>query len=73
MGRQFQALVPPLAPPVCSQTGKSPYHVAMILDGNGRWAERRGLSRMEGHAAGIRRVYEVLEQAIDLGIKVRAP
>ena len=39
-----------------------PKHVAIIMDGNGRWAERRGLSRREGHRAGARNIKTVLER-----------
>ena len=47
-----------------------PRHLAIIMDGNGRWAERRGLSRNEGHRAGMKKVEEILEACIDLGVKV---
>ena len=47
-----------------------PQHVAMIMDGNGRWAEARGLSRTAGHREGIKRVEEIIEAAGELGIKV---
>lgn len=43
-------------------------HVAIIMDGNGRWARRRGLSRIEGHRAGIKSVQAVVEACRDLGI-----
>src|ERR1700722_279471 len=43
-------------------------HVAIILDGNGRWAMRRGLPRVAGHRAGIAAVRRVVEHALDLGI-----
>lgn len=46
-----------------------PGHVAVIMDGNGRWAERRGLSRVEGHNAGSASVREVIEASAQLGIK----
>ena len=45
-------------------------HVAIIMDGNGRWAERRGLSRIEGHREGLEAVREVVRTAGDLGIEV---
>jgi undecaprenyl diphosphate synthase len=45
-----------------------PLHVAIIMDGNGRWATRRGLPRSAGHRAGIRAVREVVEACPDLGI-----
>ena len=43
-------------------------HVALIMDGNGRWATRRGLPRVAGHRAGVRTVRRVVEHAPDLGI-----
>ena len=43
-------------------------HVAIIMDGNGRWAARRGLPRVAGHRAGIAAVRRVVERASDLGI-----
>ncbi|MDR2352142.1 MAG: isoprenyl transferase [Deltaproteobacteria bacterium] len=46
-----------------------PSHVAIIMDGNGRWAEARGLSRSEGHSAGAEPVRNVLKAAHRLGIK----
>lgn len=45
-----------------------PRHVAVIMDGNGRWAKLRGLPRAEGHRAGIRSVRAVVECARELGI-----
>src|SRR5579864_1778274 len=44
-------------------------HVAIIMDGNGRWATRRGLPRIAGHRAGVAAVRRVVEQAPDLGIR----
>jgi undecaprenyl diphosphate synthase len=43
-------------------------HVAIIMDGNGRWAARRGLPRVAGHRAGVAAVRRVVERAPDLGI-----
>ncbi|OGD16506.1 MAG: di-trans,poly-cis-decaprenylcistransferase [Candidatus Aminicenantes bacterium RBG_16_63_14] len=45
-----------------------PRHIAVIMDGNGRWAEQRGLSRVEGHNAGSASVREIVETAARLGI-----
>ncbi|MFP4057706.1 MAG: isoprenyl transferase [Candidatus Brocadiia bacterium] len=45
-----------------------PRHVAIIMDGNGRWAERRGLSRIRGHEAGVESVRAVTEEAVRLGL-----
>jgi undecaprenyl diphosphate synthase len=46
-----------------------PFHVAIIMDGNGRWARRRGLPVGAGHRAGTQAVRRVIEAARDLGIK----
>ncbi|MGJ8583161.1 MAG: isoprenyl transferase [Marinosulfonomonas sp.] len=46
-----------------------PRHVAIIMDGNGRWATTRGKPRLFGHQAGVRRVREVVEACPDLGVK----
>jgi undecaprenyl diphosphate synthase len=46
-----------------------PRHVAVIMDGNGRWATRRGASRVEGHRAGLDSCRAVLRAASDLGIE----
>jgi undecaprenyl diphosphate synthase len=46
-----------------------PNHIAIIMDGNGRWAERRGLSRLEGHRAGAENLRTVLEYLSEYQIK----
>ena len=50
--------------------GRLPRHVAVIMDGNGRWAKARGLARTEGHRAAIESVREIVETAARTGIKV---
>ncbi|MBF0569487.1 MAG: isoprenyl transferase [Candidatus Omnitrophica bacterium] len=45
-----------------------PKHVAIIMDGNGRWAKQRGLSRTQGHLEGVNRVDDIVAAASDLGI-----
>ena len=47
-----------------------PEHIAIIMDGNGRWARRRGLPRLMGHRAGRRSVREAVEGCVELGVKV---
>lgn len=47
-----------------------PNHVAIIMDGNGRWAKRRGLPRIAGHRAGMKAVKEVTRAADEWGVKV---
>ena len=49
---------------------RMPRHVAIIMDGNGRWAQARSLPRVEGHRAGIRSVRETVETAARLGFEV---
>ncbi len=52
------------------QTTKTgPAHVAIIMDGNGRWAQSRGRPRLFGHHAGAKRVREIVEACPDLGVK----
>ena len=48
---------------------KIPAHVAIIMDGNGRWAKKRGLPRTAGHAQGARTVERILEDADHMGIR----
>ncbi|WP_121064913.1 isoprenyl transferase [Chachezhania antarctica] len=47
----------------------APRHVAIIMDGNGRWAQARGRPRLFGHHAGAKRVREIVEACEDLGVK----
>ena len=46
-----------------------PAHVACVMDGNGRWAQQRGLPRIEGHKMGEHALFEAVEGALDLGVK----
>ena len=46
-----------------------PVHVACVMDGNGRWAQRRGLPRTDGHAAGEEALFDTVEGALELGIR----
>lgn len=50
-------------------SGHLPEHVAIIMDGNGRWARERGLDRNEGHVRGVDTVHEITEAASEIGIK----
>ncbi len=45
-----------------------PAHVACVMDGNGRWAQRRGLKRTDGHAAGEEALFDVVDGALELGL-----
>ncbi len=53
-----------------SETKCAPKHVAVIMDGNGRWATRRGLERIEGHFQGYRALKRFVEFAPDFGIEI---
>ena len=46
-----------------------PQHVAIVMDGNGRWANARGLARTEGHRAGEAALLDVMAGAVQMGIK----
>jgi undecaprenyl diphosphate synthase len=46
-----------------------PAHVALVMDGNGRWAQKRGLKRTEGHAAGEEALFDTVDGGLDLGLK----
>jgi len=48
---------------------KIPAHVAIIMDGNGRWARARGLPRLAGHRAGVDNLRRVLEACVEFGVK----
>ncbi|WP_323379532.1 polyprenyl diphosphate synthase [Streptomyces durbertensis] len=48
---------------------RMPAHVAIIMDGNGRWAEERGLPRSEGHRAGTAAAYEMVYGALEIGLR----
>ena len=46
-----------------------PRHIAIIMDGNGRWAKRQGLARMYGHKQGVETVHRITEAAAELGVR----
>jgi undecaprenyl diphosphate synthase len=49
--------------------GRIPTHIAVVMDGNGRWAQKRGLKRTEGHAAGEEALFDTVEGALELGVR----
>ena len=51
------------------QEGRIPEHVAIIMDGNGRWAQKRGLERSSGHEEGVEAIRRVTQAANELGVK----
>lgn len=64
LGRDDRAELPSLDP------DNIPAHVAIIMDGNGRWAKQRGLPRVAGHHSGMKNVKKIVMAASDLGVKV---
>ncbi|RED13209.1 isoprenyl transferase [Pontivivens insulae] len=52
-----------------SRSTQRPTHVAIIMDGNGRWAVRRGLPRVAGHKKGVQRVREIVRSCPELGVE----
>ena len=55
---------------VALQSQRLPKHVAIIMDGNGRWAQNRGLPRTFGHKSGVEALREIIQHTDDLGIRV---
>ncbi len=51
------------------ERGNLPVHIAMIMDGNGRWAKRHNLPRTEGHKAGVEAIRKVVRTAGEMGVK----
>lgn len=51
------------------ESGEIPQHVAIIMDGNGRWAKRRGMPRIAGHKEGVNSVRDIVEACAQLGVK----
>ena len=66
---KFQALKIPGVKMPKFPTGSVPQHVAIVMDGNGRWANQRGLTRIEGHKAGEAALLDVVAGAIEAGVK----
>lgn len=60
----WTGLYPPALPPAAV-----PAHVAVVMDGNGRWANRRGLPRIEGHRAGEAALLDVVAGAVQIGVR----
>src|SRR5213082_879704 len=71
---QLLAVIPPGSPDETLarrvKFDQLPAHIAIIMDGNGRWAAQRHLPRVEGHRAGIDSVRDVVESSARLGIDV---
>jgi len=57
------------APPPLSELTRVPTHIAIIMDGNGRWAQARGLPRLMGHRQGVENIRAILNAAVEFGVK----
>jgi undecaprenyl diphosphate synthase len=56
--------------PASAQAAIIPAHIAIIMDGNGRWSRARGLPRLAGHRAGVENLRRILPACVELGIKI---
>ncbi|HXW32585.1 MAG TPA: polyprenyl diphosphate synthase [Acidimicrobiales bacterium] len=65
----MSGLPDPTSYPAGIDPGDVPVHVGCVMDGNGRWANRRGLPRTEGHAAGEAAMFDVVEGALEIGVQ----
>ena len=70
LGRKNTKKVRGNAPDFSSYEGKIPHHVAIIMDGNGRWANLKGQPRSFGHKAGAENVTRITKHAFYRGVKV---
>lgn len=59
-----------MADEALSLPDRIPYHIAIIMDGNGRWAKSRGLPRLAGHRAGVENLRRILRACSEFGIKI---
>jgi undecaprenyl diphosphate synthase len=66
----FPKSVDPTASPAAAKRGAMPAHVAIIMDGNGRWAKQRHLPRIAGHRAGVEAVRAIVEACAVRGVRV---
>jgi undecaprenyl diphosphate synthase len=66
----FASLDEPALKAAILAAGNIPRHIAFIMDGNGRWAKRRGLPRIAGHREGVRTVRKMVEAGPEIGVEV---
>lgn len=69
LGRSYKQFVSLVTPDAKIDEQNIPQHVGIIMDGNGRWAKRRGLSRSDGHRAGAQTLQEISNYCGEIGIK----
>lgn len=70
-GEPKEPILPPPHPSGARppELAKPPGHVAVVMDGNGRWANARGLPRIEGHRVGEATLMDVVAGALEIGVK----
>jgi undecaprenyl diphosphate synthase len=64
-----EAWMSPSPDPPAPEASAMPRHIAVIMDGNGRWARQRGLSRLEGHYEGRKATRRLVEECVDLNVE----
>ena len=72
MNKDFEYIFPEVPDDIdvaAFDAGRVPEHVAVIMDGNGRWAKQRAFNRLRGHKAGIEAVRETIRAASDMGVR----
>ena len=69
LGTIYKKLVELVTPDVKIDMGNIPKHIGIIMDGNGRWAERRGLKRSDGHRAGAKTLEDITDYCSKIGVK----
>ena len=69
LGTIYKKLVELVTPDVKIDMDNIPQHIGIIMDGNGRWAERRGLKRSDGHRAGAKTLEDITDYCSKIGVK----
>lgn len=69
LGTIYKKLVELVTPDVKIDMNNIPQHIGIIMDGNGRWAERRGLKRSDGHRAGAKTLEDITDYCSKIGVK----
>ena len=69
LGGVYKKIITFFTPDAKIDYNNIPAHIAIIMDGNGRWAKRRGLSRSDGHRAGAKTLEEITDYCGKIGVK----
>ncbi len=70
LGRIYKKIISAFTKDAKIDTGNIPGHIGIIMDGNGRWAKKRGLSRSDGHRAGAKTLEDIADYCNKIGVKV---